>query len=178
MAGANQPEFGVVGVDRRAPPHRRLLSDMERALASGELRDSELGPLVLKILQQETDVGLAKPYDPDWVTTGISVADFYFRLIRPSAGVRDWQRDLAKVVTPILVGVVRSLARSPDAQAVVVRLCEGVAGRLRLTLVWPDDPDELNDVRNALYRKCHDAQEVESDSVLIVLQGLTVVGPD
>ena len=49
--------------------------------------------------------------------------------------------------------------------------------KLRLTLVWPDEPDELNDVRNTLYRKCRDAQEVESDSVLIVLQGLTVVGP-
>jgi hypothetical protein len=111
---------------------------MERALASGELMDSELGPLVLKTLQQETDVELAKPYDPRWITAGIRVADFYYRLIRSSAGVRDWQRDLAKTATPILVGVVRSLVRSPDAQAVMVRLCESVAGRLRLTLVWPD----------------------------------------
>ena len=150
---------------------------MERALVSGELKDSELGPLVLKTLQQETDIELAKPYDPHWITAGIRVSDSYFRLVRSSAGVRDWQRDLAKTATPILVGVVRSLARSPDAQAVMVRLCEGVAGRLRLTLVWPDDPDELNDVRNALYRECRDAQEVESDSVLSVLQGLTMVGP-
>jgi hypothetical protein len=56
-------------------------------------------------------------------------------------------------------------------------LCEVVAQRLRLKLVWPEDPDELNDVRNALYRECLAAHEVESDDVLSVLQGLTVVGP-
>jgi hypothetical protein len=35
----------------------------------------------------------------------------------------------------------------------------------------------VNDVRNALYSECLDSHEVESDAVLGVLQGLTVVGP-
>ncbi len=151
---------------------------MERALESGELKDSQLGPLVLKTLQQEENIEVSEPYDPHWITVGIRVADSYCRLVRPSAGMRDWQRDFAKIATPILVGVVRSLARSPDAQAVMVRLCERMAEQLKLTLVWPDAPDNLNDIRNALYRECLDAMEVECDSVLLVLQGLTVVGPN
>jgi len=53
-------------------------------------------------------------------------------MIRPSTGQQDWQRDFAKTVTPILVGVARSIKRCADAQAVVVRLCEVVAHRLRL----------------------------------------------
>ena len=131
----------------------------------------------METLEQETDLELVKLYDPQWITVGICVADSNFRLIRPSAGQRDWQRDFAKTAMPILVGAARSLQRSVNAQAVIVRLCEVVAQRLRLQLLWPDDPDDLNDVRNALYRECLDSQEVESDAVLIVLQGLTVVGP-
>jgi hypothetical protein len=177
VAGAIQPAFNVVGVEARPPPHRALLRDLERALASGELKDSELGPLVLETLQEETNLELVKLYDPQWITVGIRVADSYFRLIRPSAGQRDWQRDFAKTATPILVGVARSLMRSADAQAMIVRLCEVMARRLRLKLVWADDADELNDVRNALYRECLAAHEVESDAVLILLQGLTVIGP-
>jgi hypothetical protein len=177
VAGVVQPAFNVVGAGTRPPAHRALLRDLERALATGDLKNSELGPLVLETLQQETDLEVVKLFDPPWITVGIRVADSYFRLIRPSTGQRDWQRDFAKTATPILVGVARSLLRSADAQAVIVRLCEVVAQRLRLTLVWPDDPDELNDLRNAVYRACLDAQEVESDDVLIVLQGLTVIGP-
>ncbi len=177
MAGVVQPAFSVVGAGTQPLPHRALLRDLERSLASGDLKDSELGPIVLATLQQETNLELANMYNPRWITAGIRVADSYFRLIRTSAGQRDWQRDFAKTATPILVGVVRSLLRSADAQAVIVQLCEVVARRLRLTLVWPEDPDDLNDVRNAIYRECLDAQEVESDDVLIVLQGLTVVGP-
>jgi hypothetical protein len=45
--------------------------------------------------------------------------------------------------------------------------------RLRLTLTWPTDPDELNDVRNALYRTYLNSHEIESDKVLVVLQGLS-----
>ena len=174
MAGGIQPAFRVVGAGTQPPPHRVLLRDLERALAAGALKDSELGPLVLETLKQETDLELVKPYDPKWIAVGIRLADSYFRPIRTSAGHRDWQRDFAKTATPILVGVARSLLRSADAQAVIVRLCEVVAQRLRLKLVWPDDSDDL---RNALYRECLDSHEVESDAVLIVLQGLTVVGP-
>jgi len=178
VAGAIQPGFHFFGAGVQPPPHRPLLRDLERALASGELKNSDLGPLVLETLQHETDLELVTPYDSHWITAGVRVADSFFAPIWKSAGERDWQRDFAKTATPILVGVARSLARSADSQAVMVRLCEVVARRLRLTLVWPDDPDESNDMRNALYRECLDAREVESHSALVVLQGLTVIGPD
>jgi hypothetical protein len=177
VAGQIRPALHVVGAGTQPPSHRQLLRDLERALDSGLLKNSELGPLVLKTLRDETGLELAKPYDPMWITAGIRLGDFYFTLIRTSAGQRDWQRDLGKTATPILVGVSKSLLRSADAQAVTVRLCEVLAQRLRLKLIWPDDPNELNDAKNALYRACLESYEVESDRVLLVLQGLTVVGP-
>lgn len=106
------------------------------------------------------------------------LGDYYYVFVRPSAGLRDWQRDFAKAAVPILVAVAQSIKRSADAQALVIRLCEALAQRLRLRVVWPNDPDELNDVKNALYQACLSSHEVESDRVLIVLQGLSVVGPN
>ena len=178
MAGVIQPAYIVVSSGSQPPRHRRLLRDLEQSLSSGDLKDSELGPIVLQSLQQARDVDLVPTYDANWISVGIRVADAYFRLIRPSAGERDWQRDFAKTATPILVGVAKSLARSPDAQAVILRLCGELAQRLRLTLVWPPDPDDANDLRNELYRACLRTHEVESDEVLIALQKLTVVGPN
>ncbi|NLF67843.1 MAG: toll/interleukin-1 receptor domain-containing protein [Candidatus Anammoximicrobium sp.] len=177
VTGQIQPAFRVVGAGAQPPSHQQFLRDLERAMDSGELRDSELGPFVLQTLQRETTLELAEPYQQMWTTAGIRLADFYYTLIQPSAGERDWQRDFAKTATPILVGVAKSLERSADAQAVVVRLCEVVAQQLRLKVIWSDDPDELNEARNAIYRACLAAHEVESDNVLMVLQGLTVVGP-
>jgi len=83
-----------------------------------------------------------------------------------------------KAATPILVGVAWALERAPDAQAVVLRLCGVVAHRLRLQLIWPVDPDELNDLKNGIYLACLNASELECDEVLVELQGLTVIGPD
>jgi hypothetical protein len=107
-----------------------LLRDLERSLASGDLKDSELGPLVLRTLQQETELEVVKLYDPRWITVGIRVADSYFRLIRPTAGQRNWQGDLAKTAAPILAGIARSLSQSVDAQGVIARMCEALALRL------------------------------------------------
>lgn len=169
--------LSIVGESARVPEHRLLLVALERALRDGELRDSELGPLVLTTLSDEHELSLNKPFDATWITTGIRLSDMYFALIRPSAGHRDWQRDFAKVSTPILVGVTRSLQRSPDAQATILRLCEVLAQRLRLQLVWPSEPDASNDLRNAVYRTCLQATEVESDDVLAIVQTIRVVGP-
>lgn len=177
VAGQIQPGFQIVGVGTQPLPHRPLLLHLERALVSGELKDSELGPLVLDTLRQETELRLTDPFDPTWITIGIRLGDFYFMLVRPSAGERDWQRDCAKTATPILVAVARSLRRSADAQAVIVKLFERLAQRLRLTVIWPDDPDELNDLKNAIYRECLNAREVESDDVLVVLNGIKITGP-
>jgi TIR domain len=177
VAGKVPPTFNVVGADVQPPPIRRLLRELERALAVGDLQDSELGPDVLVTLRDERDVELAKPLDPLWLIAAIRAADSYFTLIRLSAGQRDWQRDFAKAATPILVGMAWSLERSADAQAVVLRLCDVIAKRLRLKLIWPADADEGNDLANAIYRECLDAGELECDRVLVELQGLTVIGP-
>jgi hypothetical protein len=73
--------------------------------------------------------------------------------------------------------VAHSLERSPDAQALVIGLCDRLANRLRLRLVWPEDSDERNEMANAIYRACLDATELDSDRVLAELKGLTIVGP-
>ena len=178
MAGKIPAPFELVGAEAQPVPIRPLLRDLERVLTSGDLRDSELAPDVLATLQVERELKLAKPFDSIWIIRGIQAGDFYFAPIRLSAGERDWQRDFAKTATPILVGVAWSLERSPEAQAVVMRLCYVIAKRLRLQLVWPDNPDESNDLKNAIYRGCLDAAELECDNVLVELQGLTVIGPE
>lgn len=177
VAGQIQPGFQIVGAGTQPLQHRPLLLHLERSLASGELKDSELGPLVLETLRQETKLRLTDPFDPTWITSGIRLGDFYFTLVRPSAGVTNWQRDFTKTATPILVVVARSLRRSADAQAVIIRLCERLAQRLRLTVIWPDDPDGANELKNAIYRTCLSAHEVESDEVLDVLNGVKIIGP-
>lgn len=179
VAGKVPPpfDFDVVGADVKPAPIRRLLRELERAMAGGDLHDSELGREVVAVLQNERDVELAKPFDSLWIITAIRAADSYFTPIRLSAGQRDWQRDFAKTATPILVGMAWSLERSADAQAIVLRLCDMVAKRLRLKLTWPADVDESNNLKNGIYRACLDAGELEGDDVLVELQGLTVTGP-
>ena len=176
VSGKIQP-FDVVHPEDQPPCHRLILRDLERSISFGELKDSLLAHLVLEELQKETKLELLSQYDLSWITTGIRLSDEYFVPIRLSAGDRDWQRDFAKTATPLLVGVARSFQRSSDAQAIIVRLCNVMAERLRLKLIWPEDPDELNDLKNAIYRACLDATEVESDNVLVQIQCLTVIGP-
>jgi hypothetical protein len=150
---------------------------LERSIEEGDLRDSLLGPIVLETLGKEPELGLMSSRDPLWITTGIRLADEYFVRVRSSAGDRDWQRDFAPTATPILVAVARSLERSADAQAMVVRLCDALARRLGLKLTWAQEPDASNDAKNAVYRACLDATELESDEVLLQLRAVTVVGP-
>ncbi len=168
MAG-RIPALSVVHPDARPPTHRPLLRDLERSIIDGELRDSLLAPIVLEEVRRESELELASSYEPLWITTGIRLSEEYFVRVRQSAGSRDWQRDFAQTVTPTLVGVVRSLGRSADVQALVMRLCDVLAARLRLTLIWPEDPDQSNDLKNAIYRACLDATDVESDRVLLEL---------
>lgn len=177
VAGKIQP-FDVVRPEDQPPCHRPILRDLERSISFGELKDSLLAHLVLAELQKETNLELESDYDLSWITTGIRLSDESFVLIRQSACDRDWQRDYSKTATPILVGVARSFQRSSDAQAIIMRLCNVMAERLRLKLIWPEDPDELNDLKNAIYRACLDATEVESDNVLVQIQYLTVIGPE
>jgi hypothetical protein len=157
---------------------RRLLTDLKGSMAGGELVDSLIAPIVLAVLSGETGLKLASGYNPSWISTGIRLSDEYFVLVRESAGERDWQRDFAQTVTPTLVGAVRSLDRSADAQAMAMRLCEAIAAQLRLRLIWPDEPDQFNDLANGIYRACLQATELESDAVLAQLKGLTVRGPE
>jgi hypothetical protein len=169
--------FGVVGAECQPAPIRPLLRDLERALGGGVLEGSELGREVLATLQEEKRVGLTKPFNSLATMAGIRAADNYFTLIVLSAGAPDWQEDFSMCATPILVALARSLERSPDAQSVVLRLCDVIARQLRLTLIWPQDPDESNAFSNSIYCACLGARELECDAVLVALRGLKVVGP-
>lgn len=177
MAGEIQPTFGIVGIEAQPPLIRPLLRDLERAIVGGDLKNSELAREVLETLQAERDLKPQLPLDSSRCIRGIQISDRYLRPIQLSAGQRDWQRDFARVATPVIVGVAWSLKRSPEAQAAIIRLCSVVAEKLRVQLAWPDDPDELNDRKNAVYQACLDAGELESDRVLIELQGFRVTGP-
>jgi hypothetical protein len=177
VAGHLKPPFRVVHAGVETFRHRPLLRDLERSIAGGELRDSLIGAIVLAVLSEEKKLELVRDYDPNWLVGGIRLSDEYFVRVRTSAGYRNWQRDFAQTATPMLVGVSHSLDRSADAQALIISLCNSLANRLRLRLVWPDDPDKFNDKANAIYIACLEATELESDSVLIELKELTVVEP-
>jgi hypothetical protein len=177
MEGKVPPPFSGGGADVQTPAIRHLVQGLERALASGDLDDEGLGPPVLSALHDQREVKLAKPLAPLWIIAAILAADVYFTRVRLSAGQRGWQQDSAKAVAPILVGVTWSLERSPDAQALVLRLCDVIAKRLRLKLVWPTDADEANDLRNSIYRACLDADVLECDDVVEELRRLSVIGP-
>ncbi len=169
--------ISIVRSDAEPRLHDDLLCDLRRELASGKLKRSELGPLVHEVLDETTGLETASDYDPSWIIAGISASDHYFPPIRFSAGQRDWQRDFAKIAVPILAGVARSLRQSAEAQATILHLCTVLAARLRLQLKWPDDPDDSNDLRNAIYLTSLRAAEVESDDALVEIQKLLVVGP-
>ena len=154
-----------------------IVRDLARSIADGELRNSPLAPVVLAALQEEPGLELASSYDWPLTSKGIRSSDEHFTRVKQSAGYRDWQRGLGQTATPMIVVVARSLRRSADAQALIVQLCDAVAAKLRLRWIWPEDPDTLNDVKNAIYRKCLDATEIESDDVLEELGRLTVIGP-
>jgi hypothetical protein len=155
----------------------RLVQDLEQAMNTRELQESRLAPVVLAEVRQETRLRLAEGYTGSALTAAIRLSDEYFVRIAQSAGVRDWQRDFAQAATPLLVGLARSLQRSADAQALVIRVCEAVAGELRLELIWPRDANEHNDLKNSIYGACVAAAELESDEVLCRLKRLEVVGP-
>jgi hypothetical protein len=178
VPGEMRSKLRIFGEDVQPPPIRRLLRALKRALAGGDLQDSELGPDVLATLQDEREVKLAKAFDPLWMIAAIGVADSYFTRIRLSAGQRAWQRDFPKAATPVLVGMAWSLERSADAQAIVLRLCEVITKRLRLRLSWPANADKANDLKNAIYSKCLDASVLECDDVLVLLRRLKVTGPE
>lgn len=177
MAGQIQPTLDIVGTEARPPLIRPLLRDLEREISNGDLKDSELARDVLATLQADNKLKPNVPFDSTWCIRGIQISDDYFTRIQLSAGHRDWQRDFAKVATPILVGITWSLKRSPDAQATIIKACGVIAQKLRLKLAWPSEADQSNDLKNAIYQACLNAGELECDYVLIELQGLAVSGP-
>ena len=169
--------YKPIHLSTKPPPHRPLLRALERAYTDGKLRDSLVAPIVISALSEENDLELVPDMDPVWVITGIRLSDEYFVRVRASAGHRDWQRDFAQTATPTLVGTAHSLRRSADAHALIVQLCNALAARLRVSLHWPQDPDECNDLANDIYAACLQATDLEDDEVLVTLKGLTVVGP-
>lgn len=170
--------FETVGESAETHPLRPLLGPLERECARGELRDSLIAPIVISGLSQEGNLELQQGFRPDWLVAGIRLSDEYFVRVHGSAGHRDWQRDFPQTVMPILVCIASSLKRSADAHALVIHLCDAVATRLRISLLWPEDPDEFNDLTNGIYAACLRATCLDDDGVLVALKGLKVVGPE
>lgn len=174
---ANILPLTVVHADTVPPRNRRLVRDLKRSMADGELRDSEIAPIVLAALGDESKVELAVGFESKWLIRGIRASDEYFVGVRFGAGEIDWQRDFPQTLAPVLVGLAHSLARSSDAQALLINVCNKIAGELKLRLLWPTQPDEYNDVVNRIYLESLQATELESDDVLSQLKELKVVGP-
>ncbi len=172
-----EPTLQVVHPDAQPPPRHGLLHDVTRSIVAGELRDSLIAPVVLAVLSDEKQLQVPSGYDPSWMIVGIRLSDEYFVRVWQSAGERDWQRDFAQTATPVLVGTAHALKPSPSSQALIVKLCNVLAERLRLSLVWPRGTDEFNDLVNAIYKACLKATDLESDDVLVQLKGLVVAGP-
>ena len=165
-----KPILQVVHSDVQPLLHQRLLDDVRKSIANGKLRDSRIAPIILAVLRDEKQLEVVIGYDPSWMTVGIRLSDEYFVRVWQSAGERDWQRDFAQTATPVLVGTARSLKRSPSSQALMVKLCKVLAEQLRLSLVWPKEPDDFNDLVNAIFIACLKATELESDDVLLLLK--------
>jgi len=175
LAGAASPSLRLVHDSGQSPRYQQFLRDLECSIEQWGLQDSDVARIVRVTLSDERELEPAVGRDLSWITAGIRASDYYFGLVSASAGQQDWQQDFSQITTPMLVGVARSLERSFDAQAVVIRLCEAIADRLGLNLIWPENPIELNDLTNAIYRACRDAKSLDSDDVLILLNRLTVV---
>ena len=169
--------YELIHGTQQPPPWRPLQRALENAYADGELRYSLLAPIVVSTLSKAQSLELAHDMSPDWAIRGVRLSDEYFVRVSASAGHRDWQRDFAQCAAPLSIGLARSLRRSADAHAFIVQLCNAVAARLRVALVWPEDADSYNHLTNDIYRACLRATHLEDDDVLVAFKGLTVVGP-
>lgn len=177
IAGRIEPAVPVVHGDYRPAGHRQLIRDLQRSINAGMLQDSLIASLVLDALSTDKKLALSPLYNLRTLIAGISLSDEYYVRVRSAAGERDWQRDFAVAVTPLLISLLRSLDRSPDAQALMVRICDRFAEKLRLRLVWPDSREEFNEFANELYRSCCRAAELECDEVVELLRRLPAAGP-
>lgn len=177
VAGQISPALRIVGRGAKPAAHRRLLHELEQSMKHGELQDSHLAAIVYEQLLDESELPLSERFDPSLLITGIRLSDEYFVRVSHGAGHRDWQRDFPQTAVPILVGLCLSLKQTADAQATAIHLCDVIAGKLRLQLQWPADSDESNELKNAIYRACLNATEIESDDALLELRRLPVVGP-
>jgi hypothetical protein len=176
VAGRTWPFALDAKEDETSRPRHSWLTELE-AILSRQLHKSVIAPLVLTELRGAGDLQPTSGYDWFTLITGIRASDEYFVRVATSAGDRDWQRDVAQVATPTIVGVAQAFERSFEAQSNVIRLCNAIAERLRLEIDWPDDADEYNDVVNSIYEACRSATSHGSDEVLMELKGLRVIGP-
>jgi hypothetical protein len=164
-------------VSTKPPSHWPFVTSLRSAFGNGDLQDSLVAPIVISALEKESDLELAIGMNTSWLIAGIRLSDEYFVRVRGSAGHRDWQWDFPLTVVPTLVGMARSLRQSADAHALIVQLCNAFAARLRVSLRWPEDPNECNDLTNDIYAACLQATDLEDEALLVALRGLIVVGP-
>jgi hypothetical protein len=154
-----------------------LLADLKQSIFQGELRYSALVPIILDVLGHEKELEPTENCDLFFLITGIRLSDEYYVNVIESAGDRDWQEDFVQVTVPILVGVTHTLKRSAVSQSLVIKLCNMIAQKLRLSLIWPVEARKYNDLANAIYKACIQATELASDDVFLKMKGLKVIGP-
>lgn len=160
---------------------RRLSVSLKRHTATGQLRDSEVLRVILKLLNQAFELNFATNLGFERITemfrTAIIRSDENYVQVDPQSGVRDWQEDCRLAMVPLLVAMAQSFQRSEKVQAALVEACNGVAAELKLRLRWPQKTHERSDLVNAIYSASLHAGGLESDEVLIELRKFDVVGP-
>ncbi len=171
-----RPEIRVLSEGAQPRPRRPLLRELDRAMAKGELHNSEISAIVTRVLKEEPDLEIEGLYDWHMIVTGIRLSDELLRRVRRSAGTPEWQGDFAQIAMPTLIAVTKSLKPSPELQNVVIRLCDGFADRMRLKVAWPRGTDRFNQITNAIYKTCLEATSLEGDDVIIALKELKVSG--
>lgn len=171
------PGLTIAHADAQPPAHTQLLIDIQSELRHGKLRDASIAKTLLERLSEAPGLELSDDYNRIWTKVGISglrASDELLRRLDSSAGIRDWQLDFFAAVAPVLVGTTKCLKQSSEAQALLLRLCESLANRLKLSLEWPDDADQRNGRANSIYTACLDARELESEDVVFELSKLTI----
>jgi hypothetical protein len=160
------------------PPVPPSLRDLRRAICERGLESTSIARMVLQAVSEVPDLELAPNFMELQLTTAVNLSEAlkitikYSEHFAASAGAPYWRKFLPEVATPLLVGVARSLARSPAAQEVVIRLCKRIASHFYVRLRWPKDPVVRDRFKDALYNRCRRAKRLESDAVLLLIRRL------
>lgn len=156
---------------------RKILRDVEHSAISGKLKKSLLVWILYGLLSEEYAIEATDRYNASRLINAVRLSDEYYVHIQKSRGMRDWQLDFWQMVCPILIGLSRSFKRSADVQALLIRVCNVLAGLLQLKIDWPAEADGRKTIES-IYSDCLAAKNLRDDDVLRQLRGLNVVDPN